>query len=152
MSIAALPATLRNVRLNFLTPNMQVLRANQGERLPDLTTPHLYDPFSSSLRIVSYNLRRMELKGIFDKTLFFPIDGSRPAWPSLESLNVCFHISAPSGQWYFYGPNGEGRNDTGCQITEALYPPLENTDEDNTLDEYIEDSPPRRDTHSQLQF
>ena len=152
MSIAVLPATLQNVRLNFLTPRMQVLQANQDEQLPDLTTPHSYDPFSSSLRIVSYNLRRMELEGIFDKTLFLPIDGSRPAWPSLESLNVYFHISAPSGQWYFYGPNGEGRNDTGFQITEALYPPLENTDEDNTLDEYIEDSPPRRDGHSQLQF
>jgi hypothetical protein len=57
-----------------------------------------------------------------------------PAWPNLESLSVLFHISSPSGAWYFQGPKGEGYITEGYEITDAMYPPLESTAEDRNLD------------------
>ncbi|KAJ8105279.1 hypothetical protein OPT61_g10276 [Boeremia exigua] len=134
---AALPSSLACVQLNFLTPLQSSVTAPQDEQLPDLVTPCTHDPFSSSLRVMSYRLRRMELKGVFDRTLFWPADDSTPTWPSLEILKVYFHIATPSGRWYFYGQNGESRDDAGAEVTDASYPPMANTVEDNALDHFL---------------
>jgi hypothetical protein len=42
----------------------------------------------------------------------------------MESLSVHFYLASPSGAWYFCGPDGEGRDAEGYQITSAMYPSL----------------------------
>ncbi|PSN68861.1 hypothetical protein BS50DRAFT_609160 [Corynespora cassiicola Philippines] len=121
--------TLRHVRLNFLYPLTRVEEFDQEKTLPNLIKPMIYDPFSSSLRILSYQLRTMNLHIVADPSLFWPEDGSIPSWPNMESIHVVFHMSTPSGSWYFRAPHGVGTTD-GFEITEKAYPPLETTERD----------------------
>ncbi|KAF2447608.1 hypothetical protein P171DRAFT_429231 [Karstenula rhodostoma CBS 690.94] len=95
--------------------------------MPNLTAPKLHDPFSSSLRILSYGLRRLCIFAVIDATFFLPDDGSTPSWPYLESMNIKFHMASPSGTYYFRGSRNALR-DTGYEIhPETSYPPLEQT-------------------------
>ena len=146
---------LRHARLDFLYPIEQVTGFEQRRAMPDLTTPAANeddnmkigvpsisrfflqmtgptcDPFSSSLRILSYQLRTMQLRVVADTTLFWPADDSTPSWPYLESVSIAFHMTTPSGSWYFQGlPSRRLGATDGFQITEKSYPPLETTKED----------------------
>jgi hypothetical protein len=102
-----------------------------------MVNPAPYDIFSSSLRILSYQLRTMRLRVIADKTLFWPEDNSVPYWPNLESISVMFHMASPFGKWYFHGPPGcgiEGATE-GYEITENHYPPLLTAESDENADD-----------------
>lgn len=99
--------------------------------MPDLMAPGSYDLFSSSLRILSQSLRRMDLHVVADRTLFWPGDGKAATCPNMEFLSVLFHIAAPSGEWYFQSPLGRGKHDKGFQITEDnAYPPFDEKNDD----------------------
>jgi hypothetical protein len=124
---------LRHARLDFLHPLSLVEDIDQRRAMPNLTSPAPYDLFSSSLRILSYQLRTMTLCVVADETLFWPADNSTPSWPHLQHLNVCFHMTSPSGSWYFKGLPGIGATD-GYQVTDAHYPPLVTTDDDERAD------------------
>ena len=119
-----LPRTLRYARLDF----MKGLRQHVGEQRgggPNLVGAAPFDGFSAGLRFLTSHLRRLDLRLIADKSLFWPTKGNKIAtWPNLEELYVVFHIITPSGSWYFQGPLGEGQHDTGYSITSAMYPPL----------------------------
>jgi hypothetical protein len=111
---------------------------DQQKALPNLTKPAMYDPFSSSLRILSYQLRTMNLHVVADESLFWPVDGSIPSWPNLESINVMFHMSTPSGSWYFSGLPGVGATE-GFDVTDESYPPLATIDRDFHDDSKVAD-------------
>lgn len=118
------PSTLARVNLNFLC------RRSMGEwdllhqwrSQPDLVSPASADPFSTSLHILSYNLRELTIRAQIDETFFWPKENSTPRWPHLERLFIMFHIVAPSGSWYFEGPRGEGRGIRGFRLNEDSYP------------------------------
>ena len=128
----SLPTRLRELELNFIHPLSHIDAIDQRIAMPDLTAPSLYDPFSTSLRISSYQLRRMHLFAVVDETLFWPADGSEPpTWPSLEVLDVCFHMVSPSGKWYFKGLRETEKGQLkGYELDESAYPPLETTTDD----------------------
>lgn len=123
-------SSLRHVELDFLYPLIDAERIDQRRSLPNLVKPATFDPFSTSLRLLSYQLHSMKLCVVADETLFWPMDGdgSTPAWPNLESINVMFHIAAPSGSWYFQGLPGVG-SVKGFDVTNDMYPALTMTDE-----------------------
>ena len=135
----SLSVSLKEVKFDFLQISMEFQLLDQRKRLPDLVSPALKDPFSSSLRLLSYRLRRIEIFAIVDETLFWPADGSTPAWPNLEDLAVAFHPASPSGSWYFHSPRYEGSTDKkGFFITEKTYPPLEANETDKTWDDLVQ--------------
>ena len=134
---AALPC-LRHARLDFIYPMHESDWIDQRRAMPNLTQPATYDPFSTSLRILSYQLRTMKLRVVADKTLFWPANSSTPSWPNLESVSVMFHMVTPTGTWYFQGLPGVGASE-GYEITEQSYPPLETTEMDESSDFYIID-------------
>lgn len=134
MKAASLPLSLREARLDFLHPLSDAEDIDQTQSLPDLTSPAAYDPFSFGLSLLSRQLRKLDLQVVADATLFWPTEGGAH-WPNLESIHVLFHISTPSGRWYFEGPGGYGREARGIEVTSASYPALEDTPEDKTWDE-----------------
>jgi hypothetical protein len=134
-----LPSTLRQAQFDFLYPLSEAERIDQTVQLPNLVNPAPYDPFSNSLRLISHQLRKLELKVFADATLFWPTDGAA-SWPNLESLCVLLHMATPSGQWYFEGPKGDGHDDKGFEVTDESYPPLADTPEDEEWDEDIDDN------------
>ena len=130
VDLSSLPVNLRDVALNFIAPYSHLRYIDQGIPMPNLESPYLYDPFSTSLRISSYLLRRMCLFAVVDKTLFWPVDDNEtPSWPHLEIIDVCFHIVSPSGKWYFQGLQGETCM-SGYELDDSAYPPLETTVDD----------------------
>ncbi|KAJ4355264.1 hypothetical protein N0V95_003094 [Ascochyta clinopodiicola] len=126
-----LPVSLQQVQLDFINDIDEAI-SEQRRPQPDLIYPRTHDSFSSSLRLLSANLRKIELRVMVDESLFWPHDSSTASsWPNLESLNVMFHIRSPSGLWYFQGPSGEGKRDKGEHIQEHLaYPPLDDGESD----------------------
>lgn len=130
--------SLRHVQLDFLYPLQAVENFDQQKALPNLTKPAIYDPLSSSLRLLSYQLRTMSLHVVADESLFWPPDGSIPSWPNLESINVMFHISTPLGSWYFCGLPGVGSTE-GFDVTDDAYPPLATIDRDSNDDSEVAD-------------
>ena len=128
IQVTGLPG-VSHVKLDFIYPIQKADWIDQRLPMPDLVKPAIYDPFSSSLRLLSYQLRTMKLRVVADETLFWPADGSTPSWPKLESLSVMFHMASPSGAWYFKGPISVGAQE-GFEIGEMSYPPLETTEED----------------------
>jgi hypothetical protein len=112
---------------------------DQRELLPNLILPRQYDPFSTSLRLLSYQLETMVLRVSADQTLFWPTDGTTPHWPNLKYLDVFFYAYSPSGEWYFQGPRGEGSDTSpGYEITQAHYEPMEANATDRHHDECFE--------------
>lgn len=109
---------------------------NQTETLPNLILPRQYDPFSTSLRVLSYQLETMVLQVTADQTLFWPTNDTTPHWPNMRYLDVYFEAHSPSGEWYFQGPQGEGSNASpGYEITQAHYEPMEANATDRYHDE-----------------
>lgn len=93
---------LPHANLNFLYPLDWAEDFHERNDLPDLVRPALWDPFSTSLRILSYQLRTMRLRVVADKTLFWSIDNNYDCtWPNTESMNIMFNNFHPSGSWYF---------------------------------------------------
>ncbi|KAF2870073.1 hypothetical protein BDV95DRAFT_629382 [Massariosphaeria phaeospora] len=127
-----IPESLQHVNLDFLRDDADDL--DHWKAMPNLVSPALKDPFSTSLRILSYHLKEITLRVQADETLFWPQDGSTPVWPHLQYIRVMFHMVSPSGTWYFEGPGGEGGGSTGYEVNESSYPPLEATEEDKFLD------------------
>ncbi|XPS93122.1 hypothetical protein M3J09_002493 [Ascochyta lentis] len=126
LDTTVLPSSLKQVYLNLhRRPHIEHGR-DQREPLPDFIHPHSYDPFSTSLRLLSYHLSRIVLRVIADKTLFWPADETTPHWPNLRIVDVRFISASPSGAWYFQGPQGEGHSTSpGYEITKEHYLPLE---------------------------
>jgi hypothetical protein len=121
---------LKDARLDFIAPFGPFRGGpyfNQLEAFPNLITPAKHDIFSSSLRVLSYQLRRLSIKAIVDPTLFWPADGASPSWDNLEVLNVSFHIMTPAGDWYFDRLTNDGSKE-GYEITKTDYPPYTETD------------------------
>jgi hypothetical protein len=129
--------TLSHVNMDFIYPIWKADLVDQRLQMSNLIKPALYDPFSSSLRLLSYQLRTMKLRVVADETLFWPADGSTPSWPNLESLSVMFHPVSPSGVWYFEGLHDVGV-DEGLEVDESSYPPFETTEDDEVADSQIE--------------
>ncbi|KAJ4356542.1 uncharacterized protein N0V89_004576 [Didymosphaeria variabile] len=124
-----LPASLKNVQLDFLNPLWKHIAEQRGAG-PEFIDPLQYDPFSTSLRTLATNLRRVDLRVMADQTLFCG-QSSITYWPNLEFLNTTFHLRTPSGSWYFRGPDGQGESDIGYAITDTMRPPFsDDNDED----------------------
>jgi len=137
LAIATLPKSLRNASLNFLYPLDHSEETDQRGNLPDLIAPSSHgDPFSSALRTLSHQLRRLNLRILADSTLFWPSDPAAdvPSWPNLEDLHVYFHHASPAGTWYFQGPEGEGSQTSSYAVTTEMYPPLADNDDDRDWD------------------
>ncbi|KAF1976791.1 hypothetical protein BU23DRAFT_626247 [Bimuria novae-zelandiae CBS 107.79] len=139
-SANALQPNLRHVHLDFLYPLQEVEDIDQRWGLPNLVAPSRHDLFSTSLRLLSYYLRTMNLRAIADATLFWPDDSSTaPAWPCLEAFHVVFHMAIPSGLWYFHEhPDVQGpllATDISIRHTAGRsdYPPLADTVEDGVF-------------------
>jgi hypothetical protein len=144
VSSVRLPNTLRQIRLDFLHDLDQSTNIDHLTAQPDLTSSVVNDLFSTSLHHLSHHLRRLHLRVVADETLFWPKAGCTASWPMLESFVVAFHIVSPSGQWYFMGPNGEGRHLRTYKVTDAAYPPLETTSYDKEMNNQIEEEGDRR--------
>jgi hypothetical protein len=129
--------TLSHANLDFIYPIRKADCIDQRLQMPNLVKPAIYDPFSSSLRLLSYQLRTMKLRVVADETLFWPADGSTPSWPNLESLSVMFHPVSPSGVWYFEGLHDVGV-DEGLEIDDLSYPPPTTTEDDEVADGQID--------------
>ncbi|KAF1972014.1 hypothetical protein BU23DRAFT_555527 [Bimuria novae-zelandiae CBS 107.79] len=138
MESAELPSTLRQAQLDFLWPLSSAERIAHDEALPNLVEPNVYDPFSNSLRLLASGLRRLELKVVADVSLLWPIDGAT-SYPNLESVCILLHMSSPTGRWYFDGPQGHGHDAQGLEINDQSYPPLEDSTDDEALDEEADD-------------
>lgn len=102
-----LPENLSEVQLDFIN-TLDASLQEQCKNMPNLVGSMGFDPFSSSLRLLSYSLRTLELHVVADKTLFWPGgNASPPTWPNLVLFSVLFHICSPGGDWYFESPLGE---------------------------------------------
>lgn len=139
LSSARLPVSLQKIRLDFLHDLQESTDIDHLTTQPDLTSPAASDLFSTSLHHLSHHLRRLHLRVVADETLFWPKENCAAFWPMLESFIVAFHMVSPSGQWYFIGPNGEGRYLGAYKVTDAAYPPLETTSYDEEMNNHIED-------------
>ncbi|KAF1948138.1 hypothetical protein CC80DRAFT_541153 [Byssothecium circinans] len=95
---AALPSPMRNVVLDFSYHLGDTVDIDQREPVPNMVQPSPYDHFSSSLRLLAYQLR-------------------------------LFHMTSPTGSWYFQGPQGEGRTTPSSTITTSAYPPFVRNEE-----------------------
>ncbi|KAF2257510.1 hypothetical protein CC78DRAFT_622562 [Lojkania enalia] len=134
-----IPKSLQRVELNWFCREvmMEADCIHHWKAMPNLVSPASKDPFSTSLRILSYHLQEITLRAQVDETLFWPEDSSTPTWPHLQRVFIMFHMVSPSGAWYFEGPRGEGRGSTGYELDESSYPPLEPTEEDEYLDDEV---------------
>ncbi|OAG13768.1 hypothetical protein CC77DRAFT_1036077 [Alternaria alternata] len=141
---ARLPGSLQRIRLDFLHDLDESTQIDHFTAQPDLVSPAANDLFSTSLHHLSHHLRRLHLRVVADETLFWPKDNCTPSWPNLESFIVTFHMVNPSGQWYFIGPNGEGRDTAAFNVTNASYPPLETNSYDEEMDWQIQMEGDRR--------
>ncbi|KAF1967573.1 hypothetical protein BU23DRAFT_602762 [Bimuria novae-zelandiae CBS 107.79] len=123
-------SSLREVDLDFLYPLDHATGIDQRRSFPNLVKPAAFDPFSTRLRLLSYQLRRMKLCVMADETLLWPTDETArtPVWPNLESINVMFHFATPTGSWYFHGLPGVGSTE-GFDVTADMYPPFTTTED-----------------------
>lgn len=141
---AHLPKSLQQARLDFLHDLEESTNIGHLTAQPDLTSPMTKEFFSISLSHHSDHLRRLHLRVVADEALFLSDSSSNASWPNLESLVVMFHMVNPSGQWYFLGPDGEGRDTKAIEVTNASYPPLKTTACDEEMDFQIESEGVRR--------
>ncbi|KAH6672004.1 hypothetical protein B0J14DRAFT_669508 [Halenospora varia] len=148
-----LPTSLNEVQLDFIDHVTLADGIDQRQPLPNMTKPVLYDLFSSSLRLLSNQLRKLKLGAVVDETLFCSAEGSAPFWPNLESLEIMFHMATPKGNWYFHGVKGDGWTPEGFEITAISYPPVGPNEEDERWDERASwDDPPNWSRPGDLQF
>jgi hypothetical protein len=130
LDITELPR-LRHAHLDFLYPLNEVENIDQRWAATDLSAPATHDPFSATLRLLSCHLRSMYVRVVADETLFWPVSDGEPTWPMLQTLHVMFHMSTPSGSWYFKEPPGT-RSPPNRPERHATgdYPPLADTEKD----------------------
>ncbi|USP75706.1 hypothetical protein yc1106_02980 [Curvularia clavata] len=128
-----LPKSLRRACLDFLNPLSRAFEIAHSKPLPDLVGPLKHDAFSSSLRLLGSNLRRLQLRCMIDESIF-SLDSTAIIWPNLEQFELMFHIVRPDGTWYFQGFDGRGHESVGFPVTNAHYPPYETTEADEDLD------------------
>ena len=121
--------------LGFIYPIGEADWMDQRLQMLNLVKPATHDPFSSSFRILSYQLRTMKLRVVSDESLFWRADEGTPSWPHLESVSVVFRPASPSRAWYFEGwcDVDAGLNE-GSEVDDSSYPPLECTGEDGNAD------------------
>ncbi|KZM23514.1 integral component of membrane [Ascochyta rabiei] len=117
---------------------------------PNVITPALFDPFSTSLHILSHQLHTLRLRAVVDEALSrptFPSTSPSPIRSSLQRLSIASHTSTASGTWYFQGPHNTGAS-SWSEITASSHPPLETTfsDETSHLDD-MENLPFEWDAH-----
>lgn len=126
---AKLPSALQYVQLYLISNITGAINEQRGSP-PNLVEPASYDFFSSSLSLLSLNLKNMELRVMADKTLFWPHDNDKGyTWPNLKRLNVMIHICSPSGSWYFQDPPGIEHIVADRSGSEETYPPFPNSEE-----------------------
>jgi hypothetical protein len=125
-----LPSSLRRASLDFMSPIERTINIHHEKYMPNLITPALIDPFSSSLLLLSKNLRQLRIRAVVDHSLFWPGSDHVTAWSNLEILEVMFHIARPDGGWYFHGPGGEQGNTDKSQLCDEAYPPFKASDFD----------------------
>jgi hypothetical protein len=143
-----IPSQLKQLELDFFCPGArEAMTIHHYNAQPNLVSPASRDPFSTSLRILSYHLQEICLRVQADDSLFWPDDGSTPTWPHLQRVFIMFHMVAPSGAWYFDGPKGEGGELIGYELDDSAYAPVEVNDdmgdpdcEDVTADDLCFDS------------
>lgn len=138
VSSTRMPKSLQVLELDFFGTRDAMAKAEEvypWMATPNLVHPEMMDPFSNSLRVLSYPLKIMRIRAQVDETLFWPGEGTPPTWPNLNYVFVMFHMVAPSGAWYFEGPRGQGGASVGHEIDESSYPPLENNEEDRWEDQ-----------------
>jgi len=150
--IVQLPSSLKRASLDFMNPLLRVIDIDHAQDLPNLVGPADKDPFSSSLCIMSQNLRELRLRAVLDESLFWPDNDASSFGPNLEVLEIMFHMARPDGQWYFHGPGGEGREAAGFEITNEHYPPFETSDIDTKMDYLQEENEFRCKEHNASQF
>jgi hypothetical protein len=118
-----MPDSLRSVHLDFFSEwQYAATHLHHYKAQPNFVKPAITDPFSHGLRLLSRNLRRLTLTAQIDENLFQSEDGSVPIWPNLEELFIKFYMTTPSGNWYFEGPRGEGRDLPSYDIPTSSYP------------------------------
>lgn len=153
---ANIPPSLRRVELDFICRDAltDAESIQHWTRLPNLVSPAVKDPFSTALRLLSYNLQELTIRAQVDGSLFWPDDGSQstPTWPNLQRLFIMFHMASPSGAYYFRGPRGEGAELTGHKLSSSSYPPLEMTDEDEAMHMAFEERSPYSDGQDMFFF
>jgi hypothetical protein len=132
---SCLLSSLREIQLDFIDPTTLADGFDQRQVLPNLVKPAMYDPFSSSLRLLSSQLQKLQLRAVVDETLFWPAEGNYPFWPKLEVLDVMFHMATPRGGWYFEGLKGNGRASEGFLVDRSSYPPLGPDERDGVVDD-----------------
>ncbi|CAI6330993.1 unnamed protein product [Periconia digitata] len=137
---AEMPSTLRQAQLDLLGSMHDAEEIDQSQPLPNLAGSRAHDPFSTSLRLLSHNLRRLEIKAVADAALLWPTDGRTTSYPNLESVTIALHMSSPSGHWYFEGPHGKGHNTSVLEVDQNAYPPLHDTPSDKQWDAFIDDN------------
>jgi hypothetical protein len=125
-----LPSSLRRASLDFMSPIERTIDIHHEKYMPNLITPSAIDPFSSSLLLLSRNLRQLRIRAVVDQSLFCPESDHVSAWFNLEVLEIMFHIARPDGGWYFHGPGGEQGDTDKSQLCEEAYPPFETSEFD----------------------
>lgn len=70
-SLESITLPLKRIHLKFHHPRGAY--PDQRNTLPNLVLPQPYDPFSSSLQVLSYHLETMILRAAVDQTLFWPL-------------------------------------------------------------------------------
>jgi hypothetical protein len=150
--MAQLPGSLKRASLDFLNPLERATNIDHYMALPNFVNPLQKDLFSTSLRVMSSNLRQLRIRAMVDDSLFWSADNATPFGPNLEVLEVMFHPARPDGKWYFEGPGGEGKDAVGYHITDASYPPLQVTENDINMDELQAERPCGCDSYGHSQF
>jgi hypothetical protein len=150
--ISQFPSSLKRASLDFLSPLERTTNIHHYMALPDLVSPLQRDPFSSSLCLISTNLRQLRICAMVDDSLFGSGDGDPPFGPNLEIFEVMFHLARPDGKWYFQGPSGEGHDAVGYSVTDTCYPPLELTHTDIIMDELQAERPCGCDEYANCRF
>jgi hypothetical protein len=69
-----LPGSLKEVKFDFFQIYYEFQSIDQRKPLLNLVSLALRDPLSSSIRLLSYRLRRFEVFAMVDETLFWPTD------------------------------------------------------------------------------
>jgi hypothetical protein len=144
--------SMTKASLDFLNPLERSTAINHDACLPDLVGPARRDLFSSSLRILSNNLRQLRLRAMVDDCVFWPDNDMASFGPNLELLEFMFHPARPDGKWYFQGPGDEGSDAAGFEVTGAFYPPFMTTEIDTNMDLLQEKDYDRREFSGNTQF
>jgi hypothetical protein len=138
---------------------------DQADQMPDLVSaasqiPSEFegmDPVSlglRELRELGSRLEELDVRALITPDLF-PSDGSDDAssseesssWPRMRHLTVEFHPCAPTGSWYFSGPQGEDPHPTGFAIKEAKHYPPGQEDIEETHDMWSREEDEWEDMH-----